>query len=384
MIRGARALVVYFLVLTGCFFSINLSASTHLPVQSARSSRAETEAPRADVLRFTYRAERAGSVVKLAADYFEWDSDRWVFKEIEPKLHVLEIPRPWTSALEYKLVVDGVWMRDPANPKKTSDGYGGYNSLVDDIGFTDDPWLEPLDASEPRWKTSRISIPDPEGIARTITVLHPPLAMISKAASSKTVTVYFQDGNDYLDLTGVQNLLSRLATYHPELPLITGVFIPPRDRMNEYGLSAKSAAYGEFLANVVVPKIEARFATGGSSGNRMLMGPSLGGLITLETGLRYPQVFGLIASQSGSIWYKEEGILDFFKPGTGKNQKFFMDVGIFETDGMVSLNRKAHARAKALGWDITYREYPSTHTWSAWRNRLREIFLTLLPRSENR
>ena len=338
-----------------------------------------------DQLHFEYQTSEKDTKVALAADYLRWDSERWVFQEVEPGHHVLNIPRPWTEALEYKLVVNGRWIRDPSNPKSVPDGYGGANSVIDDIGFTEDPWLKPLSPGEPRWRSFQYQIADYEGVSRMITVLQPPTALLRARAQiqeqGRTLTAYFQDGNDYLDLASARSFLSRLAQAHPEFPLVTGVFIPPRDRMSEYGLTERSRAYGNFLANKVVPQIESLFQTGGEPARRLLIGPSLGGLVTLETALNHPETFGLAASQSGSIWYQDGKLLDLFKPGSGVNQKFFLEVGLFESEPMIEMNRKARDRAKALGWELTYREYPTTHTWSAWRNRLREIFTTLLPMS---
>ena len=346
--------------------------------------------PAADLnapLRFEYRAPNPGARVSLAADFLRWDSERFVFTEIEPGRHVLEIPRPWVQTLEYKLVVDGKWIRDPANPKSVSDGFGGSNSLIDDIGFNEDEWLAPLTPGEPRWRTFRYQFADYEGVPRMVTVLHPPLSLVrtrnaANSGSATTVTVYFQDGSDYLDLAAAKNFLSRLAQNHPELPLVTGVFIPPRERMKEYGLSERSRAYGNFLADKVVPAIEGLHATGGAPLRRMLIGPSLGGLVTLETGLRHPDRFGLVASQSGSMWFEDGKILDLMTAGSGAGQHYFLEIGLFETETMLVWNRKVRDRARALDWDFDYREYPSVHNWSAWRNRLREIFVTLLPHAE--
>ena len=354
---------------------------------SAKDSAAAPARPLEAPLRFEYTATQPGARVSLAADFLRWEAGRFVFTEVEPGRHVLEIPRPWTETLEYKLVVDGKWIRDPANPKSVPDGFGGANSLIDDIGFKEDEWLAPLKPGEPRWRTFRYQFEDYEGVPRMVTVLHPPLSLVRTRSASdtntaKTVTVYFQDGSDYLDLAAAKNFLSRLAQNHPELPLVTGVFIPPRERMKEYGLSERSRAYGNFVADKVVPAIESAHATGGAPLRRMLIGPSLGGLVTLETGLRHPERFGLVASQSGSMWFEDGKILDLMTAGSGAGQHFFLEIGLFETETMLLWNRKVRDRARALDWDFDYREYPSVHNWSAWRNRLREIFLTLLPHAE--
>jgi hypothetical protein len=335
-------------------------------------------------IRFRYQSNRSGLKIAVAAQHWGWDHERFFLKELSPGLYQLDLPEPWTPSLEYKLVINDQWTHDPFNPKKAPDGYGGFNSVVEPLSFQEDPGLEPLQPGEPRWRKSRLSLTDPDGFSRQVTLLHPPLSLIQKrmkrerAGASPTVTVYFQDGNDYLDLTGVSALFSRLATQHPELPLLTGVFIPPRDRIREYGLSAASAAYATFVARTVVPAVESVLNTGGTPERRLIIGPSLGGLISVETGFRYPDVFGKVASQSGSFWFEDGKILDFFKKEPAFPQQFFMEVGLFEPETMTTLNRKARDRARSLGLSVTYREYPSAHNWSAWRNRLREIFVTLL------
>lgn len=45
---------------------------------------------------------------------------------------------PWDGPVQYKLVVDGVWITDPENPDQVDDGFGGQNSVIDGITCGDD------------------------------------------------------------------------------------------------------------------------------------------------------------------------------------------------------------------------------------------------------
>jgi len=77
--------------------------------------------------KFRYFSPTA-STVAVAGTFNNWRSDKdfltkkgSVFeleKELPPETH------------QYKFVVDGKWVRDPQNPLKTPDGFGGFNSVI--------------------------------------------------------------------------------------------------------------------------------------------------------------------------------------------------------------------------------------------------------------
>lgn len=48
------------------------------------------------------------------------------------------------GSYQYKLIVDGVWMTDPANPNRTDDGQGGFNNIlmVEECGGPGDIYLQ--------------------------------------------------------------------------------------------------------------------------------------------------------------------------------------------------------------------------------------------------
>jgi enterochelin esterase family protein len=110
----------------------------------------------------------------------------------------------------------------------------------------------------------------------------------------------------------------------------------------------------------------------------MLIGPSLGGLITLWIGLQHPTTFGLLASQSGSLWFGDGQVLKMLPGAKANGQKLFFEVGSYEVDDMTKYNREGDAICRDNGVTYRYREYPSLHQWPAWRNRLAEIFRYLL------
>jgi enterochelin esterase-like enzyme len=196
-----------------------------------------------------------------------------------------------------------------------------------------------------------------------VRVLFPPDSLL---AGRRLAIAYFQDGLDYLEKASAADLLANLSR-EPGMPLIAGVFVPPADRLREYGLTSESEAYADFLARVLVPAIEGSLAT---APTRVLIGPSLGGLISVYAALRYPDVFPKVASQSGAFWYSGQGILGPLSRPAMAPLDLFFETGTYESARLVEQNRVARDAARQGGHRVRYEEYPSTHDWIAWRNRL--------------
>jgi len=336
-----------------------------------------------ETIRFRYQAPESVQSVALVADFLGWDTERFQLKKTPgERFFELELPRPWARSIQYKFLVDGkYWTVDPTQSERIPDGRGGVNSLISDTGFRDDTLLE-LKPGNFAWKRSRVNLETPRG-SRGFVVLAPPLAWrrSSRFQSKKNrqeVVVYFQDGGDYLSQAGAAALLANWSQM-PEMPIYTGVFVPPQNRMTEYGLTPETLEYEQFLIRQVVPHVESRYFANDSAVRRVLIGPSLGGLVTFHIALRNPSVFDQAVSQSGSFWYRPQETLGLIAQQSDQVvPELFLEVGIWESDKMVQWNRTVKDSLVSQGnLRIHYREYPTTHQWSGWKNRLSEIFRTL-------
>jgi chromosome partitioning protein len=71
-----------------------------------------------------------GSVVQIAGDFNEWVPESLDFTESQgrPLWHKSISLKP--GSYEYKYLVDGRWIADPANESTVEDSYGGVNSLI--------------------------------------------------------------------------------------------------------------------------------------------------------------------------------------------------------------------------------------------------------------
>ena len=139
-------------------------------------------------------------------------------------------------------------------------------------------------------------------------------------------------------------------------------------------MGARSDRYTRYLIEDVIPKVETRLNLNVRTRDRALVGASLGGLYTLNAALRHSDVFGIAIAQSGSYWWNEGEILATVQAEHVHHLKVFLDMGIFEGEEMLSYGHEvANALEKKPGVETLYKEYPSTHDWIAWPNRLREI-----------
>ena len=94
-----------------------LAAEGQLKVQEKREILFKVEAPE-------------GSVVQIAGDFNEWVPESLSFTESQgrPLWHKTISLGP--GSYEYKYLVDGHWIADPANDSTVEDAYGGVNSLI--------------------------------------------------------------------------------------------------------------------------------------------------------------------------------------------------------------------------------------------------------------
>jgi hypothetical protein len=67
--------------------------------------------------------------VQIAGEFNNWIPDKNVETEILDG-SLQKILRVSPGGYEYRLIIDGVWQQDPANPRAAPNDMGGYNSLL--------------------------------------------------------------------------------------------------------------------------------------------------------------------------------------------------------------------------------------------------------------
>lgn len=193
---------------------------------------------------------------------------------------------------------------------------------------------------------------------------------------------------------------SLIAAGKVEPLIIVGIYNTGKDRIDEYTpavdakyrMGGKADLYGRLLVEELKPFIDGQYRTLKDARHTGLGGSSLGGLVSLYLGLKYPQVFGQLAVVSPSVWFADHQILHYVEALAKKPQvRIWLDIGSKEgRDGAEAQKTVADARLlkEALvrkGWktgnDLSYFEAEGAeHNERAWAARFESILKYLFPR----
>jgi metallo-beta-lactamase class B len=103
-------------------------------------------------------------------------------------------------------------------------------------------------------------------------------------------------------------------------------------RNARYG-GGEGAAYVDFLVRTLKPYVDRRYRTLPDAAHTGVAGSSMGGLISLYAGLKYPDVFGRVGVFSPALWFAADSVLAYARrsrPHAG--QRFWFVTGAHEGD----------------------------------------------------
>jgi predicted alpha/beta superfamily hydrolase len=162
-------------------------------------------------------------------------------------------------------------------------------------------------------------------------------------------------------------------------------YTPVRDSRGNGG---GAAAYGRWIREHLKPFIDHRYRTLAGPAHTGLGGSSLGGLVSLYLGLRYPQTFGKLLVMSPSVWWSRKAILKNVANLRRKPPlKIWLDTGTCEgrapeacVKDAAELCRSLVAKGWRLGDDLAYLEAEgAAHDEKAWGARMPEALRFLFP-----
>jgi predicted alpha/beta superfamily hydrolase len=158
-----------------------------------------------------------------------------------------------------------------------------------------------------------------------------------------------------------------------------------RDRR---GRGGRAKQYAKLIVEDLKPFMDSEYRTLTDVRNTGLGGSSLGGLVTLYLGLRYPDVFGKLIVMSPSVWWANRAILREVRKLTHKlPQKIWLDIGTREGTNPEHCVQDARMLRDALlekGWqpddDLKFVEDEGAeHNERAWGYRMGEALKFLFP-----
>ncbi len=239
---------------------------------------------------------------------------------------------------------------------------------------------------------------------RDLTVYFPP--GYRRGDTKRYPVLYLHDGQNLFDGATafkpgrewrVDETTERLINADEIEPLIVvGISNTGVDRVKEYtptlddrlGSGGRADLYGRMLVEELKPFIDSSCRTREGNENTGLGGSSLGGLVSLYLGLRYPDVFGKLAIISPSAWWDYRTIIHNVASLASKpNLRIWLDVGTAEGDAVKEL-RELRDALVAKGWkldtDLNYSEAAgATHEERAWAKRVEPVLRFLFPATKN-
>ncbi len=293
---------------------------------------------------------------------------------------------PVRSRVEYKLEVQrgdvSRLIRDPLNSQLAHDPFGA-NSVCQGAEYRVPDWISP----------------DPEARPGTLEKQRVPSAALG---GSQEIQVYLparyrtsrrypllivHDGSDYLHFSVLKTVLDNLIHRLEVAPMVVAL-TQSRQRLRDY---AAHADHSRFLAEELVPALEARYPLQRGPASRGLMGASFGGVAALAAAAHYPGQFGRLLLQSGSFAFTDIGpsrrgpafepVVDFvngFRDRPARiSERVFVSCGVYES--LIYENRSLVPILQSTGMDVRWVEAFDGHNWENWRDRLREGLSFLFP-----
>lgn len=318
---------------------------------------------------------------KLISDWNGWDSSSdegqaqpRPFKRLSPRIQAASAKSVWFCTLslprdayiEYALY-DPVTQQkflDPLNKRTVSNGVGGRNNYF----YMPENMPSPFAIRRgdvPIGALTRHSVETKwlrDDYERDIYLYRPPF-------HEPVPLLIVYDGQDYLQRAKLSTVVDNLIVDKRITP-VAMAFLPSAGRWRsvEYACSDATLLW---LDQIILPLAQENLNlldVEEHPGAYGVLGASLGGTMALYTGLRMPDVFGTVLSQSGAFTIESRDFapVDLVKHGQAKHISIWMDVG--QLDVLLEDNRTMHALLQEQGYNVSYREFVAGHNYTAWRD----------------
>jgi len=327
------------------------------------------------------------SAPHLMGDVTDWEERPKPFKRLSQKLEPATDETLWTCSLtlprdaymEYAFYdpISQERFLDPLNGRTVSNGLGNRNNFF----------------YMPETMASPFSMRRAEIRGGTLSRHHVDTDFLQddgerdvylyKPHTNKPVPlVIVYDGYDYLNRAKLATIVDNLIADKRIRPVALAFLQNGRSRRNVEYLCSDATIF--WLEREILPLArqhlrlidikERRGAYG-------VLGASAGGLMSMYTGFRMPEVFGKVICQSGVFGLdgRDFAVVDLVRHGQARDLKIWMDVGTL--DDLLEDNRRMVALLDKRQYNVTYREFSAGHNYTAWRNDVWRGLEALFPYS---
>lgn len=310
----------------------------------------------------------AAQQVQTAGDFTNWSSFLDFTRVEGTTLWYCTRSFESDSRLDYKLIINkNQWILDPNNPYTCAGGFGPNSELRM-------PAYVPPDEIQ-------YSAVIPHGQLRDTTFYSQYLKNSRKIwvytpagynPEKHNPVVYVHDGDGYLALAAMRNVLDNLIAWGQLQPLLA-VFIPPVDRTDEYA-GSKQAAFTDFMVKELVPWIDGRYSTLRHPWGRANLGASNGGNISLWLTVSHPEVFGLVAAMSSNV---ENNIKLKVQQGVTPPVKYYLDIGTYDIPILIERVGELRQLLESNNDVILFQQFHEGHSWGNWKAHIDDALIFL-------
>ena len=321
----------------------------------------------------------------LVGDFNNWDSSATPLKRISPRLQpataksiwycTLSLPRDAYVEYAFHDPVSQKNFTDSLNKKSVNNGVGGRNNFFYMQETMPSPFAMRRAYIAGGALTSHVVDTGllREDYERTIYLYRPPV-------KDPVPLLIVYDGQDYLQRGKLAVIVDNLIADKHIQPLALA-FLPSggRWRSVEYACSDATLNWVEQIVLPVAHEQLNLLDIKKQPGAYGVLGASAGGLMALYTGLRMPEIFGKVLSQSGvsALDGRDFATVDLVKHDHAREIQIWMDVGKLEF--LLEDNRRMSALLKKHAYNINYHEYSGGHNYTAWRDDLWHGLEALFP-----
>jgi enterochelin esterase-like enzyme len=304
-------------------------------------------------------------------------------------------PKEWGGIIRFA----GALRNDPLNPLQYVERANEFNPYeVSTYSALELPSAEPQvwTVVQPKVPTGRVQrdkfISKLLGNERPIWIYTPHGYSVDKKPYGLLV---LSDGGLYVNTAHVATTLDNLIAAGVIPPLVA-VMVDNPNRWRE--LSCNSA-YADFLAEEIVPWACANYHATDRPEQTIIGGSSLGGLQAAFVGLKHPEVFGNVLSQSGAFDWKPDGEKEWewlnrqFAASPSLPLRFSFEAGLLEgtwwwrslpqrdpspQPPLLMVNRNLRDTLTSKGYPVHYTEFNGNHGLLNWRGTLASHLIALI------
>ncbi|MCQ3932763.1 MAG: hypothetical protein DPW16_20125 [Chloroflexi bacterium] len=332
---------------------------------------------------FLYRGD--ASKVEWRGDFSGWESTPMTLGEQQGDTDLWMLVKlfPLDARLDYKIVLNGSeWILDPLNPYQQLGGFGPNSEL------RMPEFIYPADTI-PRDDIAKGKVDEQVVITSSnlgYKIAYRVYTPADYANLDTLPVIYVTDGQEYAhdQMGSMVTVLDNLIADAQIQPVIA-VFVDPRNpdsptsnrRESQY---ITNDDFGAFLAEELVPAIDATYKTDPRPEARAILGTSLGGLNSAYMGLTHSEVFGLLAIQSPAFWV-DTTVVDAYEELDRLPLKIFMSQGSIWDD--IENTRRLRDIFGAKGYPIMFIETPDGHSWGNWRTLLDDLLIYFFGNEKN-